>query len=150
MRTVYHNKSYVNTVSLSFQLSYCASLMPFSSYKDLACTVAMTSAVWESKSKNRTNFFFPLHSITDKRFVPAIDLSNLRTGFFFSFLSKSRTFTSSFKKKKKNPYGFFLVYPNGLPHYPCSLEPLWGKIRVVGTQALQYLNIGSEDSRDGD
>ena len=129
MRTVYQNKSYVNTISLSFQLSYCASLMPFPSYKDLACTVAMTFAVWGSTTKICS-------------FV-AIDLSNLKIGFFF-FL---RTFTSSLKEKI--PYGFFLVYPNGVHHYPCSLEPLWGKIRVAGTQALWYLNSGSDDGRDG-
>lgn len=67
MRTVYQNKSYVNTISLSFQLSYCASLMPFSSYKDLACTVAMTFAVWGSTTKTEriSSSLFTVSQIKD-------------------------------------------------------------------------------------
>lgn len=48
---------------------------------------------------------------------------------------------------KKALYGFCLAYLNCQHDYSCTLGPLFSKIRVTRTQALQYCDSQSENLR---
>ena len=91
-------------------------------------------------SKTSQNFFFLLHSFTDRRFALTIGFSSLSKQLILSLISWELSPSPS----KEVLYDFSLAYLNGQHHYSCALVPLQGKRRVTLT-----LTDNQSDKLDG-